>query len=42
MSLDKIKTGHFHSTKCFIDYLSAINDSREFGKSICDIHPKEL
>ena len=42
ISCDKIKTRHFHSTKHLIDDLCAINDCREFGKSFCDIYPKEL
>ena len=41
-SSDKMKARHFHSTKCFIDDLCAINDGGEFGGSICDIYPKEL
>ena len=39
---DKIKARHFHLTKRFIDDLCAINDGREFERSICDIFPKEL
>ena len=39
---DKMKARHFHSTKCFIDDLCAINDGGELGRSICDIYPKEL
>ena len=42
ISCDKIKARHFHSTKRFIDDLCAINDSGEFGRSICEIYPKEL
>ena len=39
---DKIKARHFHSIKRFIDDLCAINDGGEFGRSICEIYPKEL
>ena len=39
---NKIKARHFHSTKCFIDDLSAINDGGEFERSVCEIYPKEL
>ena len=42
ISSDKIKARHFHSTKHFIDDLSAINYGGEFGRSICEIYPKEL
>ena len=38
---DEIKARHF-STKYFIDDLCTINDSGEFGRSICDINLKEL
>ena len=36
ISSDKINARHFHPTKRFIDYLSAINNGGEFGRSICD------
>ena len=39
---DKIQARYFHSTKCFIDYLCTINDGTEFGRSMCDIYPKEF
>ena len=39
---DKIKGRHFYSTKRFIDDLCAVNDGGEFGRSICDIYPKEV
>ena len=39
---DKIKANHFHSTKCLIDDLYAINDGGEFGRSIYIIYPKKL
>ena len=42
ISSDKTKTSHFQSTKRFIDDLCAINDGGEFGRSFCDIYPKEL
>ena len=42
VSPDKIKARYFHSTKCFIDELRAINAGREFGRSFRDISPKEL
>ena len=42
ISSDKIKARHFHSTKHFIDDLCAINDDGDFGRSICNIYPKEL
>ena len=42
ISFDKIKGTHFHSTKCFIDDLCAINDCEEFRRSICVIYPKEI
>ena len=42
ISSDKIKTRHFHSAKRFIDDLCTINDSGDFGRSICDIYPKGL
>ena len=41
ISSDKIKARHFHSTKCFIDDLVGINFGGEFGRSFCDIYPKE-
>ena len=41
-SSGKIKTRHFHSTHGFIEDLCAIIDGGEFGRSICDIYPKEL
>ena len=39
---DKIKARDFHSTRNLIDDLYAINDGREFGRSIYVIYPKEL
>ena len=42
ISSDKIKARHFRTTKCFIDNLCALNDGGEFGRSICDIYPKDL
>ena len=39
---DKIKARHFHSTKHLIGDLYAINDGREFGRSINVIYAKEL
>lgn len=39
---NKMKTRHFHSTNHFIDDFCAINDGREFGRSICDIYSKEF
>ena len=42
ISSDKVKARHFHSAKHFIDDLSAINDGGEFGRSVCDIYPKEI
>ena len=42
ISTDKIKARHFHSGKCFIDYLCTINYGEDFGKSICEIYLKDL
>ena len=42
ISSDKIKARHFYSAKLFIDDLCAINDCGEFGRTICEIYPKEL
>ena len=42
ISSDRINGRHFHSTKRFIDDLYAINDGGEFGRSICEMYPKEL
>ena len=39
---DKMKGRHFHSTKHLFDDLYAINDGREFERSIYAIYPKEL
>ena len=39
---NKIKARHFQSTKCIIDDLCVTNDDGEFGRSICEIYPKEL
>ena len=42
ISSDKLKARHFHSTKQIINDVSAINDGREFGRSVSDVYPKEL
>ena len=42
VSSDKLDAKHFHSAKYFIDDVSTINDGGEFGRSICDIYPKEF
>ena len=42
ISSDKIKARHFHSTKCFVDDLCAINHGGEFQRSICELCQKEL
>ena len=39
---DKIKARDFHSTKHLLDDLYAINDGKEFGRSIYVIYPKDL
>ena len=39
---DKVKARDFHSARHLIDDLYAINDRREFGRSIYVIYPKEL
>ena len=39
---NKIKARHFHSTNHLIDDLYAINDGREFGRSIYVMYLKEL
>ena len=38
---DKIKTKHFHCTKCLIDDVYAINNDGWVERSFCDIYPKE-
>ena len=38
---DKIKARNFHSIKHFIDDLCAVNDRGGFGRSFCEIYPKE-
>ena len=38
---DKIKARDFHSTKHLLDDLYAINDGKEFGRSIYVIYPKD-
>ena len=42
ISSDKIKARHFHSKEGFIDDLCSINDTREFGRSICEKYVTEL
>ena len=37
-----MKARHFHSTKRFIDDISALNDRGEFGRVYKDIYPNEL
>ena len=39
---DKTKAKTFPLNKGLLDDLCAINDVAEFGRSICDIYPKEL
>ena len=39
---DKIKARDFYSTRYLIDNVYAINDGREFGRSIYVTYPKEL
>ena len=42
ISSNKINARHFHPKKCFIDHFCGIYDGAEFGKSVCDMYPKEL
>ena len=39
---NKIKIQHFHHRKQFIDYLCAVNDGGEFGRTSADTYPKEI
>ena len=42
ISSDKFKARHFHSRKCFVDDLCAINHGGEFERSVCELYQKEL
>ena len=38
ISSDKVTARHFHSAEHFVDGLCTINDSGEFGRSVCYIY----